>query len=419
MAVRRSLAAPLLCLVGLIFAALAFIGPLSAGGQPIADINTLAMDTNTPGPTPSPTPIPSFTPGYTMTIDSGALPNEFLVLPVTDNCQTNFVAFPGGFPCEMYQLTSNLVGQPLYIANISIPQPDFSIASGNPILGGVPDGTVVGAFGFNIGYKPGPCFPGAINVSYPLPTLPLVNAALPDFSSGPWTGVANGMPPQGPDVAGTPAVFNPTVWPTNLESDPVAFTLHASGVPLWARYYGLAPTGGLGTPVNQLVWNLGTSYLVQNITGDPTLPASPFFCSPYLTAADYLGQSPTDATPAGLLRQCNTAGVHTITADFIRADLLTHTYVTDTVNCSGPDTPSPSPTPIPTPSLSPSPSPTPTPTTRVPSTQSAFVSPTAAGLPDTGGMPSERGIPWEAVGVLGAGLSLLGLSIAAARRPRA
>jgi hypothetical protein len=102
MAVRRYLAAPLLCLVGLIFAALALTDPLSASGQPVAD-TTLAMATNTtgpsPSPTPSPTPIPSFTPTYTMTIDSGALPNEFIVLSVTDSCKTDFVAFPGGFPC--------------------------------------------------------------------------------------------------------------------------------------------------------------------------------------------------------------------------------------------------------------------------------------------------------------------------------
>jgi len=276
-----------------------------------------------------------FTPSYTLTDDSGSLPAESGTLPSADNCLTNGAAFPGGIYCEMYSQTvipnANPSGtpaaQPIGLANTTLPQPAFTIASGHPILGGVANGTQVAQFTFALGILSGnDCIHPAVASG-----ASLVDGALPDYTTGPWAGAPNGMPPEGPEVAGAAALFSPLAWPTNLESDGTAQALHAAGASLWARYSGVAPTGGPGTPVNVLVWNLGTTYISETITGDPAAPPSATpFCGPFTSNTDYFGQAPTGQT----LRQCNQSGTFVSAATFIRADNYAQTTVADTVNCS-------------------------------------------------------------------------------------
>src|SRR6185503_15169435 len=124
--------------------------------------------------------------------------------------------------------------QPLALAYTTIPFPKFTISSGAPWAGpgsqAVPNGTIIGAFGFNIGIVFPPCTP-FLNI----PGVPLnyVDAALPDYTLGPWAGVPNGGPIEGPDDAtiGAP-VFNPLRWPVDLEYDAVASSFHSAGLPL-------------------------------------------------------------------------------------------------------------------------------------------------------------------------------------------
>jgi hypothetical protein len=236
----------------------------------------------------------------------------------------------------------------------------FTIASGHPALGGVPDGSTIGNFGFDLSLQippgSGNCAQSIVNLGYPAITL--VNAALPDYTSGPWAGQPNGMPPQGPESASPAALFSPATFPTLLESDGVAAANHAGGAALWARYFGVAPVGTTdgspGTTVNILVFNLGTSYLTRTILGDPTVPLTPTtfapYCSLYTTSIDYLGADPTSTCPDNtnngcttvnfMLRQCNAPGPKTVTAAFLNTRTLflvgqaaATTYTTSTTSC--------------------------------------------------------------------------------------
>jgi hypothetical protein len=280
-----------------------------------------------------------FTPNYTLTIDDATLPAESGTLPADDDCLTNSAPFPGGIYCEMLSQTlipnGNAPGtpseQPIGLARTTLPIPAFTIASGHPSLGGVANGTPVADFNFSLGILAGP------NCIYPAvaSAATLVDAALPDYTAGAFGGVSNGMPDEGPNAVGAPALFSPLAWATNLESDGTAIALHASGAALIARYNGTAPTGGPGTPVNVLVWNAGTVYIQQTITGDPAAPpAATPFCGPFTSNVDYFGQAPSGET----LRQCNVTGVHVSAATFTRADNFAQTTVVDTVSCSPSDT---------------------------------------------------------------------------------
>lgn len=289
-----------------------------------------------------------FTPTYTITIDDATGPSNAVPQPASDNCKTNGAAFPGGIYCEMFVRSlitnANASGtppeQPIGLARTTLPIPDFTIASGHPGLGGVANGTPIGAFGFTLGILSGPnCIQNAIPVPYPAVTL--VDAALPDYTPAPadgFLGVSNGMPDEGPNSGdattfsqGDPNLFSPLTWPRSIEMDATAKGLSAAGAALIARYQGVAPTGGPGTPVNILVWNAGTAYVSQTITGDPSAPpAATGFCAPFLNEADYFGQAPTGET----LRQCNSQGTKVSAATFTRADNYGQVTVLDTVTCS-------------------------------------------------------------------------------------
>lgn len=280
-----------------------------------------------------------FTPSYTLTIDENDGPSTSAILPNDDDCLTNSAAFPGGISCEMLSQTlipnGNASGtpseQPIGLARTTLPIPAFTVASGHPSLGGVPNGTAVADFTFSLGILAGP------NCIYPAVAsgATLVDGALPDYTAGAFGGVSNGMPDEGPNAAGAAALFSPAAWPTNLESDGTATALHASGAALIARYNGTAPTGGPGTPVNVLVWNAGTVYIQQTITGDPAAPpAATPFCGPFTSNVDYFGET----SSGDKLRQCNVVGTHISAATFTRADNYAQTTVADTVSCSPSDT---------------------------------------------------------------------------------
>ncbi len=288
-----------------------------------------------------------FTPQYTLTIDENDGPGDATALPNDDNCLTNTAAYPGGISCEMLGLSlipnGNASGtpseQPIGLARTTIPIPAFTIASSHPLLGGVANGTPVASFTFALGILSGP------NCIYPAVAsgATLSDGALPDYNGtgagavvSPWDGVSNGMPDEGPEDASAGALFSPLVWPTRLESDGTANALRAAGAALHARYNGTAPTGGPGTPVNVLVWNAGTVYIQQTITGDPSAPpAATPFCGPFSSNVDYYGEAGAGGPK---LRQCNVVGTHVSAATFLRADNFATTTVVDTVSCSPSDT---------------------------------------------------------------------------------
>jgi hypothetical protein len=349
----------------------------------------------------------TFTPAFTWTISSSEGPNNPVSVPSTHGCVTNLAVFPGGLPCEMYETTSIPGSQPLALATTITPA-SFSFANGLT----VPNGTTTGAFGFGLQILS--CPSTTQNVVIPYPAVVLLDGALPDHTT---LGDPGGNGPEGPDVAGGTAAIltNPAAWPTNLNSDPGVMAIVAGGAVIWERYTAIAP--GTGTPVNILVFNAGaTGWITTTVTGDPLGPPTPpgSQCTPFTTKTDYLGSTATGQ----VLRQCDTVGAKVFVAQFTRGDDYETTTVLDATNsCTMSATPTASPapteTPTPTPTLSP------TPTTRVAPTQSPAPSPTAAALPATGGMPSDRGSPWKAVGLLGAAISLFGLSLAATRRRRA
>ncbi|MEK7248459.1 MAG: thrombospondin type 3 repeat-containing protein, partial [Chloroflexota bacterium] len=82
---------------------------------------------------------------------------------------------------------------------------------------------------------------------------------------------------------------------------------------------------------NVLVWNVGTAYIQQTITGDPSAPpAATPFCTPYAANTDFFGQAPTGA----MLRQCNVVGTHYSQMTFTRADTFETVNKVDPVTCS-------------------------------------------------------------------------------------
>jgi len=314
----------------------------------------------------------TLTPIYTQTIDENDGPSTTAAVPDDDNCLTNGAAFASAIPCEFLQFAANAVGEPLYAIFSTIPQPAFTLANGLTIPAGEP----VGALGFSVGVIIPPCFPGAATV--PFPAVPLFNGALPATTTlvnddpagngvttfvdvltdedlfdgidndgdGSWDedGVnpLNGQPSAGPNdgrIIGAPApgagLFSPLAFPTRLYADALLQSFLASGLPIWARYSGVAPTAAPGTPVNVLVMNAGTSYISYAITGDPasdpTIPSS--FCSPLTSTSDIFG-----VTPGGFQnRVCNTVGTHFSSGNFVRADTIETVTVIDPISCSPAD----------------------------------------------------------------------------------
>jgi hypothetical protein len=304
-----------------------------------------------------------FTPAFTATIDENDAPDSPGSVPTDDDCLTNSAAFPGGIPCEMQIITSIPANQPLALAMSSLPQPDFYISPGYL----VPNTELVAAFGFNLTINLGSgC---VIPIVVPFPATNLVDAALPandpggglqdddgdalfDEDGPGGAGIAgvdddldgrtdeDGVrvfalaegPNQNSAVSGTSSAVdqfdNPGDFNTRLFSDRGLRGLMDSGAVMWARYTGFAP--GVLTPVNTFVFNAGTSWLTYTLTGDPAGPAAApnSRCTPFGTNTNYLGTSPspatplpyTDATPSFMLRQCNTTGVKVVGGVFTRGD---------------------------------------------------------------------------------------------------
>jgi hypothetical protein len=298
-----------------------------------------------------------FNPNMTMTIDDNDQPGEPLVLPDDDDCLTNAAPFPGGIYCEMLLNTSIPAGNAIGLGIISVPQPAFTIASGHTLLGGVPNGTSVGAFGFSVNlFSAGIC---AGTIAVPYPAVNLLDGALPAPTGGfdddgdtlidedPINGVNDdadadtdedgayvpGIPPEGPNSNSPLDLANPAVFPTGLLADPVVQSFIVGGAPLWARYTALAP--GVNIPVNILTFNTGSAYQSLTITGNPVGPTLPLSnCTPFSTQTDYFGVASTGHT----LRQCNVVGTHIIGAQFVRGDTFEPALDADTVSCSPSDT---------------------------------------------------------------------------------
>jgi hypothetical protein len=274
-----------------------------------------------------------FSPTFAVTIDENDGPDGGAPFPNDDDCLTNSAAPFGGLPCEQLVSYSIPAGQPLALAATSIPQPAFSIRSSHPALGGTANGVQVAEFSFTltINLGAGCNFPiGAAGVA-------LFDGALPDYTDvvTPSALPANGMPDEGPNDNTAAALTNPGAWPTRLESNALVQALSFGGAALYARYTGFA--AAVATPVNVLVYNLGSSYQTISITGDPTGPATPpgQQCTPFSVATDFYGQEPGGGQT---LRQCNVVGVHLIGANFTRADTFESYPTGDTVSCSPSDT---------------------------------------------------------------------------------
>jgi hypothetical protein len=300
-----------------------------------------------------------FTATFTMTIDENDGPSDSSALPNDDDCLTNSTAFPAGISCEMYaqSLMPNAnpplspPSQPIAGSRSTTPAgaSGFTISPGivTPVQPGsvnIPNGTGVADFNFSLGIMSGPnCIYPAVSGAASLydGALPVYTAGGPGDVGGPWNGAPNLMPDEGPEDASFAALFNPLVWPTRLESDATASALHASGAPLIASNSGVAPTGangGMGTPVNVMVFLAGSNYVSLTLTSDPSVPTTGYsgYCAPYTSNADYFGETPGSGLK---LRQCNnTANPKVFTTTYTREDTYEQVTFVDTSTCSPSDT---------------------------------------------------------------------------------
>ena len=314
-------------------------------------------------PTPGSAPItlafwnrnPNFAPVFTAIIDStdtAGQTSDPVTIPSTHNCVTNQLTSPTqaaslpGLPCEMYFTSHIPAGNPLALPTVITPEhctapgtacpvtstKGFTIAEGETIL----NGTITAAFGFNLNVNFGTGCTTTLGAPYP--TVALKDGALPggttvgDPSTAPY-------PAEGLDSALAADIASPLVWSTRLNSDPGVMALVALGLPVWTRYTAVDPV--LGTPVNILVFNAGTSYYTITITGDPTAAPTPpgQQCTPFDTQTDYLGS----VSPGGtVIRTCDdpTNGTNYVfAAKFTRADTFQSVTRKDTTNsCTASDT---------------------------------------------------------------------------------
>lgn len=248
--------------------------------------------------------------------------------------------------CEMLFRATQPGGNALHGTTITVPNPDgapgglgFDIASGHPLIAGpdgrpgLTNGSLAAESSFLITIDLG------AGCSAPLSgTVVLRDGALPGSGS---LFLSGSMPPEGPNDATAAALANPSVWPTRLEADLLAFNVsRAFGagpvgtVPVWARYVGVEPT--LGVPVNVLVFNLGAQgYLHVSILGDPTTPSNIIACTPFETDVDYLGETTDDNDGlTSRLRECQEIGSHGFVFTFIDSQNGAQTTVVDTETCS-------------------------------------------------------------------------------------
>jgi hypothetical protein len=244
-------------------------------------------------------------------------------------------------------------GQALATPVFVVPNPDgatgglgFDITSGLGIL----NGEEVGVFRAIINVEP--FLFGVCNVILPI-VVELFDGALPAFFG------------EGLDVAGTDALIDNTVWPTDLEATPEFLAFNKGGpdykpadgfasARIHARYVGDVNVIGNVIPVNIVVFDRGVDgYAHVPIVGWPGPGVFDNLCTPYSADVLYFGE--TDS--GDLLRQCRQQAVHTFEGRFILRDdggpVVTRT---DTGTCGTPGV-----TPTPTPTATPTPTPTPTP----------------------------------------------------------
>jgi hypothetical protein len=274
-----------------------------------------------------------FTPSFSAVIDEGAGPDNPATPPLDDSCLT-------AAPCEMLISYTIPGGQPLagvltFLQGNGTCTGNFYITRGiaDPCGNGTtPNGVDVLQSTFSVNLKIGPGT-SPCNVPAGPVTFTLFDGAIP-ASQG-----------EGPNDATQPALVNPAVWPTRVESSPLflAFdpngTATAGGAPVWARYTALIPA--LNSPANVIVFNLGAGGWAQVlITGDPTLPASgsaPQPCTPLIVNSTFYGETDaSDSLPGRDLRVC-TVGFpsYLITGQFQRTDTGQSVIIPDPNQCVG------------------------------------------------------------------------------------
>lgn len=313
--------------------------------------------------------VPAFLPSdpnAIWTIDEGQNPGDpgtailsaFGTPPLDDDCLL-------GFSCEMNFFQEQPGGNPLHGVISNVPNPDgafgglgFDIANGftgltgdgvppGPAGGGdevagagLTNGTRVGAttFGVHIDLGAGCTVPVGGGIF-------LFDGALPGPASAFFP---NGGFVEGPDnpTADVPTLSSATVWPTDLENDPVVQNYIAGGAIVWARYVGFEPA--TNNPVNILVFYLGGGGFDHvAVIGVPSVPSALVTCTPFLSETNYQGEAVDgdsdgdgvdDLGGSGLverLRECQEIANHTFLTTFIRSDNGAFVFRTDTATCSG------------------------------------------------------------------------------------
>jgi hypothetical protein len=294
-----------------------------------------------------------FNPSFAVTQDEDDGPSDATVLPDDDDClltqpceQNVQYSVPGGEP--LAGVVTIIPGQ-----NVAVPAAlsdwDYYITRGDldPFNGTIPNGTDVIGVTFSVNLKIGtgtsPCNVPAGGV------FTMTDRALP---------VAFG---EGPDDGTAPALINPLVWSTRVESSALFTAFNAgaaggyAGAPIWAAATGLIPA--LNSPANVIVFNLGVQGWAQVlITGDPSAPAvgsAPQPCNPVVVSGDYFGETGADDVggvggglkgvdgPGRDLRTCevirggsNPADFHFIAGQFIRTDTGQSVVIPDPNKCT-------------------------------------------------------------------------------------
>ncbi len=153
---------------------------------------------------------------------------------------------------------------------------------------------------------------------------------------------------EGPDDATAAGLLNPYVWPTRVESDPVVTKLLGLGLPVWARYIGIAAVDLSGNgfidppgttsdaivPINFIVFNAGPSGMQSvSVIGDPTAPpGASDICTPLNSVTTIFPKAVNDAgSPVAteILRSCNTAGALVFAESLTREDSGGNTVIPD------------------------------------------------------------------------------------------
>jgi hypothetical protein len=249
--------------------------------------------------------------------------------PVDDDC-------PVGMACK--------VKSDLNVADTN--QPASSLTSISPtafqgIIGtSIDNGTVVGNTHVIVWWFPsGDC------------SVPLLKQKVDDTKDF-LDGAIKGEFPHQPSDDDAPALLDPDVWPTRLESD-LRVSQLLNGVqpnphphPVLRRSVAvLDGPGSLEIPVNLLSFDVSDGYGFGGLTlqgtynvavvGDPTSPLPGATCTPMTSTGLLLGRSAADLR----LLTCEAEGTHTMTTVLTRevgGALVFDATVSDTVTCSIP-----------------------------------------------------------------------------------